>query len=75
MIRRDPAWGSRLAFALAEVLMSQTELALRVNVSRATVSRWCHGELPRDGLDVVPVLSRVLGVPVRKLIPGLDTAG
>lgn len=65
--------GSLLARRRRELLMSQHELATRLAVNHATVSRWETGHRrPPQGL--LPALSATLRVPVQELVSSLSEA-
>ena len=69
MSARNERWGLRLQEALALANVSHRSLAKRLGVRTSTVSGWCSGIVPRNGVNLLPRISRELHFPVAKLIP------
>lgn len=71
---QNQEWGLRLQQALAEHDVSRRELArwltqVGFEVGPSTVQDWTRGSVPRDGIAIVPWISKLLRVPLKSLIP------
>lgn len=68
MSERQRKWGERLRKRRELCGLSQTELATKVGVGQAAVSKWEKGYAsPRH--DLLPVIAKALGADVDDLFP------
>jgi len=61
--------GKRLSHWLIDTRTSQTELAEKIGVSPASISRWCLDN-GRPELDFLPVLAQAVGFSLEYLLCG-----
>jgi len=64
--------GQRIRDARKKVRLTQTDVALRCDVSVATVSRWEGGQRTPK-MDSLRALAKALGVTMASLVRGIDS--
>lgn len=73
MVTATRAAGNRIRGLMAERNVSQHDMAAALNMSQAAVSRRLRGATPLD-VNEITTIARVLGVPVRDLLPATEVA-
>lgn len=63
-------WNARLAWLLDEEGISRSDFAKRVQVSRATVTDWCKGEIKMLTAENADKICRALNINLHWLVSG-----